>query len=98
MLYGLSSRCCELVAQGRLHQYLSPKPWFDDSRYHHFSIYVNGDRRLPAVTACNIESARSAAVNRSNKPVNLTVTLEDLGVEALGTESSDDLRPDVRFA
>ncbi|MGJ7497854.1 DNA/RNA non-specific endonuclease [Variovorax sp. RT4R15] len=67
-------------------------------RYHHFSVFMNGDRRLAAVTACNIDGARSAAVNRQDKTVNLTPTLSDLGVESLGAEASDDFRPDARVS
>jgi endonuclease G len=67
-------------------------------RYHHFSIVINADRRLAAVTACNIDGSRSAAVNREKKTVTFDPTLKDLGVEALGAESSDDFRPDVRVA
>jgi endonuclease G len=70
----------------------------NELRYHHFSIFMNGDRRLAAVTACNIDGARSAAVNRADKTVNLTPTLSDLGVEYLGAEASDDFRPDARVS
>lgn len=70
----------------------------NELRYHHFSIFMNGDRRLAAVTACNIDGSRSAAVNRADKTVNLSPTLRDLGVESLGAEASDDFRPDARVS
>jgi len=65
-------------------------------RYHHFSIVMNAERRLAAVTACNIDGTRTVAINRQNKTVNVAPTLKDLGVEALGPESSDDFSPDPR--
>jgi endonuclease G len=65
-------------------------------RYHHFSIVMNAERRLAAVTACNIDGARTVSINRRDKTVNVEPTLNDLGVEALGPEKSDDFRPDPR--
>ena len=53
-------------------------------RYHHFSIVVNAERRLAAVTACNIDGGRVVAVNRSDKTTNMTPRLTDLGVESSG--------------
>lgn len=67
-------------------------------RYHHFSIFVNSDRRLAAVTACNIDGGRIVAVNRETKTGKSNPTLKDLGVEAFGAEASDDFQPDPRIA
>ncbi len=60
-------------------------------QYHHFSIFMNADRRLAAFTACNIDGRRLVAVNREDKTVTLEPTLHDLGAEA-----SDAFRPDPR--
>lgn len=60
--------------------------------YHHFSVFINADRRLLAFTACNIDGRRLAAVNRKTKDVNLDPTLSDLGAEA-----SDDFQTDPRI-
>ncbi|MCF6117129.1 DNA/RNA non-specific endonuclease [Mesorhizobium muleiense] len=65
-------------------------------RYHHFSIILNADRRLAAVTACNIDGDRVVAVNREDKTTNPNPSLTDLGIEALGAERSDDFSPDPR--
>jgi endonuclease G, mitochondrial len=67
-------------------------------RYHHFSILMNADRRLAAVTACNIDGKRIKAVVRDTKTVISKPTLGELGIEALvgGPEASDDFRPDRR--
>lgn len=66
-------------------------------RYHHFSIVMNADRRLAAVTACNIDGGRVVAVNREDKTADTSPTLADLGVEALGPEAADDFRRDPRI-
>lgn len=65
--------------------------------YHHFSIVMNADRRLALFTACNIDGRRLVAVNRRDKTTNADPTLNDLGVESLGAESSDDFRADPRI-
>ncbi len=51
-------------------------------RYHHFSILMNAERRLAAITACNIDGSRLVAVNRSDKSTNTAPTLSDLGAES----------------
>lgn len=65
-------------------------------RYHHFSIFMNADRRLAALTACNIDGGRVVAVNRETKEVDEDPTLDDLGAEAFGAESSDAFQPETR--
>jgi endonuclease G len=65
-------------------------------RYHHFSIYMNAERKLAAVTAVNIDGKRLYAINRSDKTAVKATTPSDLGVESLGAESSDDFQPDPR--
>lgn len=67
-------------------------------RYHHFSIVMNAERRLAAVTACNIDGSRLVAVNREDKTTNTSPTVSDLGVEAFGPEASDDFKPDPRVS
>lgn len=65
--------------------------------YRHFSVVMNADRRLAAVTACNIDGKRVVAVDRQTKTVKKNPTLKDLGVESLGgAEASDTFRPDPR--
>lgn len=66
-------------------------------RYTHFSIFMNRDRKLAALTACNIDGARTVAVNRSTKVVTHNPTLGQLGVEAIGAEATDDFQPDPRI-
>lgn len=66
-------------------------------RYHHFSIVMNADRRVPLFTACNIDGRRLVAVNRADKTTNTSPTLTDLGAESTGAESSDDFHPDPRI-
>ncbi len=65
--------------------------------YHHFSIVMNADRRLAFFTACNIDGARSKAINRDTKTVIDNPSLKDLGVESFGAEASDAFRPDRRI-
>lgn len=65
-------------------------------RYHHFSILMNAERRLAAVTAVNIDGGRIVAVKREDKTVDLDPTLGDLDAEAM--EASDDFQPDPRIA
>ena len=65
-------------------------------RYHHFSILMNAERRLAAVTAVNIDGARIVAVKREDKSVDMDPTLRDLDAEAM--EASDDFQPDPRIA
>lgn len=65
-------------------------------RYHHFSIVMNAERRVAAVTAYNIDGSRSVAIDRKTKTANTDPTLRDLGVESLGPESTDDFQPDPR--
>lgn len=69
----------------------------NELRYHHFSIVMNADRRVPLFTACNIDGKRLVAVNRADKSTNTSPTLTDLGAESAGAESSDDFHPDPRI-
>jgi endonuclease G len=69
----------------------------NELRYHHFSIVMNADRRVPLFTACNIDGKRLVAVNRADKTTNTNPTLTDLGAESAGAESSDDFHPDPRI-
>lgn len=65
--------------------------------YRHFSIVMNADRRLAAITACNIDGRRVVAIDRQTKTVKKNPTLKDLGVESLGgAEASDAFRADPR--
>jgi endonuclease G len=51
-------------------------------KYHHFSIVMNGRRRLAFFTACNIDGGRLKNVDRNSGAV---TPLEPGGVEALGS-------------
>ena len=65
--------------------------------YRHFSVVMNADRRLAAITACNIDGRRVVAIDRQTKTVKKNPTLKDLGVESLGgAEASDAFRADPR--
>ncbi|MFN0192465.1 MAG: DNA/RNA non-specific endonuclease [Aestuariivirga sp.] len=83
-------------------QQAAPGDGPNELRYHHFSIFVNAERRLAALTACNIDGGRIVAVDRETKEVTKNPTLTQLGIEALrdggGAEASDDFRPDPRVA
>lgn len=79
---------------------LQAKPADDphELAYHHFSIVMNAERRLCYFTACNVDGKSLKAVNRSNKTTIDNPTPQQLGVEAFGSEASDDFRPDPRIA
>ena len=65
-------------------------------RYHHFSVVMNAERRLAALTACNIDGSRIKHVNRETKVVTSNPTLHLLDAESFGAEASDDFSPDER--
>lgn len=66
-------------------------------KYHHFSIVMNGDRRLAYFTACNIDGRLTRHINRQDKSVNMNPTVSDLQIESMGPEASDDFSTDWRI-
>ena len=56
-------------------------------KYHHFSIVMNGERRLAYFTACNIDGRLTRAISRKDKTVNEHPTIADLQIES--AEASD---------
>ncbi|MCA3555163.1 DNA/RNA non-specific endonuclease [Aestuariivirga sp.] len=66
-------------------------------KYHHFSIVMNGDRRLAYYTACNIDGKLTRHINRRDKSVNMNPTAADLQIESMGPEASDDFSTDWRI-
>ena len=66
-------------------------------KYHHFSIVMNGDRRLAYFTACNIDGKLTRHINRQDKSVNMNPTITDLQIESAGAEASDDFSTDWRM-
>jgi len=66
-------------------------------RYHHFSIVINAQRKLAALTACNIDGSRLFAINRRSKTIKKAKTPTDLDIESMGAEASDDFQPDPRL-
>jgi len=69
----------------------------NELRYHHFSVFMNAERRLASVTACNIDGSRGVSINRRDKTATEKATPRDFGVESLGPEASDDFKPDRRI-
>ncbi|MGB8315428.1 MAG: DNA/RNA non-specific endonuclease [Aestuariivirga sp.] len=65
-------------------------------KYHHFSIVMNGERRLAYFTACNIDGRLTRAINRKDKTVIERPTIADLQIESMGAEASDDFGTDWR--
>lgn len=65
-------------------------------RYHHFSIFMNADRKLAAVTAVNIDGSRLYSINRRNKTTKKASKPSDMDLESMGAESSDDFQTDPR--
>ncbi|MBI5319171.1 DNA/RNA non-specific endonuclease [Bradyrhizobium sp.] len=66
-------------------------------RYHHFSIFMNADRKLAALTACNVDGSRLFAINRRTKEVKKASRPSDMDLESMGgAESSDDFQSDPR--
>ena len=66
-------------------------------RYHHFSIFINADRKLAALTACNIDGSRLFSINRRTKEVKKATKPSDMDLESMsGAESSDDFQDDPR--
>ena len=63
-------------------------------RYHHFSIVMNGARRLAYFTACNIDGSRMFAINRQTGAVTEDPSLGIMDLES--AEASGDFRPDHR--
>lgn len=69
----------------------------NELKYHHFSIVMNGDRRLAYFTACNIDGKLTRHINRRDKSVNMNPTAADLQIESMGPEASDDFSIDWRI-
>jgi endonuclease G len=65
--------------------------------YHHFSIVMNADRRLPFFTACNIDGKLSRHVDRRSGMIDDDATLRDRGLEsAEAAEAGGGFRLDPR--
>lgn len=65
--------------------------------YHHFSIVMNADRRLPFFTACNIDGKLSRHVDRRTGMIDDDATLRDRGLESLeAAEAGGGFRLDPR--
>lgn len=68
--------------------------------YHHFSIVMNADRALCAVTACNIDGRRIVHINRDTGAATENPSLGQLQLNAEsagGAEATDAFRPDPRI-
>ena len=66
-------------------------------KYHHFSVVMNGRRKLAFFTACNIDGETAKSVNRQTKTVS-PLTPDSAGLEALaGDAEADTWRKDDRI-
>ena len=67
-------------------------------RYHHFSVVMNGQRRLAFYTACNIDGRNAKKINRKTGDIR-PMTPADVCNESLeGAEGSETWYKDARIA
>ncbi|MFE0500093.1 DNA/RNA non-specific endonuclease [Lysobacter soli] len=79
---------------------LQAEPGDDDFelRYHHFSVVMNGQRRLAFYTACNIDGRNAKKINRKTGDIR-PMTPADVGNESMeGAEGSETWYKDARIA